>query len=46
MLNFPGLKVEFLLFVLEWYEHPHFTILTPNALFDFRIEQENWKKSF
>ena len=45
MLNSQDFGEEFLLFVLEWQEHfTHFTILTPNALFDSRIEPENSKK--
>ena len=43
MLNFPRLQRGILLFVLEWKEPPHFTILTPTAPFDSRIEPENSK---
>ena len=38
-----GFEGEFLLFVLNRKKIPHFTILTPNAFFDSRIEPENSK---
>ena len=38
-----GFEREFLLFVLEWLKELHLTILTPNPLFDSRIEPENSK---
>ena len=43
MLNFPGLW-RGIFTVCPWTLH--FTILTPNALFDSRIEPENSKKNY
>ena len=41
MLNFSELLTR-IFTVCPWMEeHPHFIILTPNALFDSRIEPEN-----
>ena len=40
-LTFQGFDREFLLFVLNGKNAPHFTILTPNVLFDSGIEPEN-----
>ena len=39
-----ALKANFYCLSLNGKNTPHFTILTPNALFDSRIEPENLKK--